>query len=161
MTLDPANAASAQPPDDAPIRSAEDPYLARVDLYRDDPGHGWVTFAGVLLLLAGTLSLIFGLAAVGNSRFVAGHPRYILGNAHVWGWIGVIIGVVQVAVGLGVFAKNQLSRWVGVIVLALSAPAELLTMPSYPFWSLSIFTLCILAMYGLIAHGEKISPLDL
>ena len=59
------------------------------------------------------------------------------------------------------FAKNQLSRWAGVIVLALSAIGELLMMPSYPLWSLSIFILCILAIYGLIAHGEKIASLDL
>ena len=161
MTPDPANTAAIKSTDDAPMQLAEDPCLARVDAYGDDPGHGWVAFAGVLLLIAGILSVILGLAAIGNSRFIASHPRYILGDAHVWGWIGIIIGVIALVVGFGVFAKNQLSRWVGVIVLALSALAQLLMMPSYPFWSLSIFTLCILAIYGLIAHGEKISSLEL
>ena len=161
MTVDPANATAVGSTDDAAARPAEDPYLARVDVHRDDPGHGWVAFAGVLLLIGGILSLILGLAAIGNSHFVVSHPRYIFGSLHVWGWIGIIIGVIALVVGFGVFAKNQLSRWVGVIVLALSALAQLLMMPSYPFWSLSIFTLCILAMYGLIAHGEKISSLEL
>jgi len=143
--------------------SGEDPYAAYApeDKYRDDPGYGWVAFAGVLLLIVGTLTLIYGLAAVGNSRFIASNPHYIIGTLHVWGWIGVIIGVVELAVGLGVFVKNQLSRWVGVVVLALGAIAELLMMPSYPYWSLSLFTLCILAIYGLIAHGKKISSLEL
>ena len=139
--------------------SVEDPYAAYApeDKYRDDPGYGWVMFAGVLLLMIGTLSLIFGFAAIGNSHFLASHPRYILGSLHVWGWIGVMIGLVQLAAGLGVWVKNQLSRWVGVGALAVGAIAELLMMPSYPFWSLAAFTLCILAMYGLIAHGQKIS----
>jgi hypothetical protein len=100
-------------------------------------------FAGVLLLLAGGLSLIDGIAAIGNSHFFASHPRYILGSLHVWGWIGVIIGVVQLAAGFGILVKNQLSRWAGVVVLAGSAIAE---------------PLCILAMYGLVVHGHKISP---
>ena len=55
----------------------------------------------------------------------------------------------------------QLSRWVGVIVLGIGAIVELLMIQTYPFWSLSLFALCILGMYGLIAHGNKISSLKL
>ena len=60
-------------------------------------------------------------------------------------------------VGLGVFAKNQFSRWVGVLVLSLNAVAQLLMIPAYPFWSLSIFAIDFLAIYGLCAHGKRIS----
>ena len=136
---------------------AADPYLAAQDRYRDDPGYGWVAFAGVLLLIIGTLSLILGFAALGNSHFIATHPRYILGSLHDRGWVGVIIGLLAFAAGFGVFVNNQLSRWGGVVVLTVAAIAELLMIQSYPFWSLSMFALCILAMYGLIAHGQKIS----
>jgi phosphatidylserine synthase len=71
--------------------------------------------------------------------------------------VGVIIGLLAFAAGFGVFVNNQLSRWGGVVVLTVAAIAELLMIQSYPFWSLSMFALCILAMYGLIAHGQKIS----
>ena len=67
------------------------------------------------------------------------------------------IGVIQLLVGLGVFVKNQFARWVGVVVLAGNSIAQLLMIPAYPFWSLSIFTLDILAIYGLIAYGKRIS----
>jgi len=142
-------------------RRSADPYAASApeDKYRDDPGYGWVMFAGVLLLMIGTLSLILGIAAVGNSHFIASHPRYIIGTQHGWGRVSEILGIVALIVGCGVFVKNQLSRWVGVVVLAASAVAELLLMPSYPFWSLSIFALCVLAIYGLVVYGEKISSL--
>ena len=59
-------------------------------------------------------------------------------------------------VGIGVFVKNQFSRWVGVVVLAGNAIVRLMMIPAYPFWSLSIFTLDILAIYGLIAYGKRI-----
>ena len=58
------------------------------------------------------------------------------------------------------FVKNQLSRWVGVVALAANAIAQLLMMPAYPFWSLSIFALDILAIYGLLAYGKKIPTLQ-
>ena len=53
-----------------------------------------------------------------------------------WGWIVLIIGMLQLLVGLGVFVKNQFARWTGVVVLSLNAIAQLLMMPAYPFWSL-------------------------
>jgi hypothetical protein len=148
---------AAQPDVGASDQSREDPYLAHIRESEDDPGYGWVRFAGLLLLILGSLSLIFGLAAIGDSQFIAAHPRYILGTRHTLGWTGVVLGVLELAAGFGVLVKNQPSRWVGVAVLALGAILELLAIQSYPFWSLSLFALAILAMYGLIVHGEKIS----
>ena len=41
--------------------------------YDDDHGYGWVAFAGVLLLILGTLNCIEGIAAIGNSHsFIKG-----------------------------------------------------------------------------------------
>ena len=125
----------------------------------DDRGYGWVSFAGVLLLLVGTLNFIEGLAAIGNSSFFVNDQHYIIGDLKTWGWFVLFLGVLQLAVGLGVFVKNQLARWAGVVVLAGNAVVQLLMIPAYPFWSLSLFTLDILAMYGLVAYGKRIGRL--
>jgi hypothetical protein len=69
----------------------------------------------------------------------------------------LIIGILQFLVAWGIAVRNQLARWVGVLVLALNAIAQLLMIPAYPFWSLSIFTLDVLAMYGLIVYGARLS----
>jgi type III secretory pathway component EscV len=66
------------------------------------------------------------------------------------------IDVLELLVGLGVFVKNQFARRTGVVVLAANAIAQLLMMPAYPFWSLTIFAIDILAVYGLIAYGKRI-----
>jgi hypothetical protein len=120
-------------------------------------GDGWVVFAGTLLLLLGTLNFTEGLAASSDSSFFVNNTHYIVGSLNTWGWIVLGVGVVEWLVGLGVFVRNQLSRWTGVVVLSINAIAQLLMMPAYPFWSLSIFTLNLLAMYGLIAYGQRIS----
>ena len=125
--------------------------------YDEERGGGWVAFAGVLLLILGTLNSIEGIAAIGNANFFVHNTHYVFGNLNTWGWVVLCIGVVELAVGFGVFARNQLSRWVGVFILGLNSIAQLLMMPAYPFWSLSIFTLDILAIYGLIAYGQRIS----
>ena len=132
-----------------------DPYAAD-----DERGYGWVAFAGTLLLMIGTLNFIQGLAAISNSHFFATNTHYILGNLNTWGWVVLCIGVIEWCVGVGVFVKNQFSRWVGVLVLGLNSLVQLLMIPAYPLWSLSIFTLGILAIYGLVAYGSRISRRD-
>ena len=126
----------------------------------DDRGYGWVVFAGVLLLILGTLNFIEGLAAIGNAHFFVHNTHYIAGSLNTWGWVVLCVGVVEWAVGCGVFVKNQFSRWAGVGILSINAIVQLMMIPAYPFWSLSIFTLDILAIYGLIAYGKKISSLQ-
>jgi hypothetical protein len=123
----------------------------------DDRGYGWVAFSGVLLLMLGTLNSIEGIAAIGNAHFFVANTHYIFGSLNTWGWIVLCLGVLQLGVGLGVFVKSQFSRWVGVVVLSGNAIAQLLMIPAYPFWSLSLFTLDILAIYGLIAYGQRIA----
>jgi len=118
----------------------------------EDRGYGWVVFAGVLLLILGTLNFIEGLAAIGNAHFFVHNTQYIAGSLNTWGWVVLIIGVIEWGVGLGVFFKNQFSRWAGVVILSLNAIAQLMMIPAYTCWSLTIFTLDILAIYGLIAY---------
>jgi hypothetical protein len=121
-----------------------------------DAGDGWVGFAGVLLLILGTLNLIEGIAAISNAHFFVHNTNYIAGGLNSWGWIVTIIGVSQILIGIGIFSKNQFARWSGVGILSLNAIAQLLMIPAYPFWSLCIFAIDILAIYGLVAYGSRI-----
>ena len=67
----------------------------------------------------------------------------IAGSLNTWGWVVLCIGVVEWAVDWRVIVKSPLSLWVGVIVLGLNAIVQLMMIPAYPFWSLSVFTLDI------------------
>jgi hypothetical protein len=123
----------------------------------EERGLGWIMFSGVLLLTVGTVNVIQGIAAISRAHFYVLNAHYVFGDLRTWGWVAVILGAAQVLVGLGVFAKNQFARWVGVVMLALNAIAQLLMMPAYPFWSLCIFAIDVVAIYGLVAYGKRIS----
>ena len=128
--------------------------------YDEEGGNGWVVFAGVMLLILGTVNFIEGLAAIGNANFFVHNTHYVAGSLNTWGWVVLCIGVIEWIVGRGVFIRSQLSRRTGVVILSVNAVIQLLMLPAYPWWSLCIFTLDILAIYGLIAHGKKISSLQ-
>ncbi|HEY1594182.1 MAG TPA: hypothetical protein VGF74_02200 [Thermoleophilaceae bacterium] len=127
------------------------------DDFVDDGGYGWIAFAGILLFIVGFLNFIEGIAAISNSKFFVHDTKYIIGSLNTWGWVMLFIGIAQLLIGAGVFAKNQFARWAGVFILGLNAIAQLLLIPAYPFWSLAIFTLDILAIYGLVAYGSRLS----
>ena len=123
--------------------------------YDEERGGGWVTFAGILLLIVGTLNTIEGIAAIDRANFFVANTHYIAGDLKAWGWTVLFLGIGQILAGLGVMAKNQLARWAGVALLGLNAIAQLMFIPAYPFWSLAIFSLDILALYGLVAYGAR------
>jgi hypothetical protein len=125
--------------------------------YEDERGEGWIVFAGVLLLLAGVFNIVDGIAAIGRAHFFVANAHYVFGDLRAWGWTTLFLGGALLLVGLGIFARNQFARWAGVVVLSLNALAQLWMMPSYPFWSLAIFAIDVLAVYGLVAHGKRIA----
>jgi hypothetical protein len=122
----------------------------------EDTGYGWVMFAGVLLLVAGTLNTIYGIAAIDKANVFVNDAQYVFADLDTYGWVLLCLGIAQVLVGLGVLAKNQLSRWVGVLVLSLAAIAQMLFIPAYPLLSLAILTMQLFAVYGLIAYGGRL-----
>jgi uncharacterized membrane protein HdeD (DUF308 family) len=118
---------------------------------------GWWVFAGVLLLIAGILNIVYGIAAIGDSKFFTENATFILSGLHTWGWISLIIGVLELIAAFSLFSGGEYGRWVGIFVGSLNAIAALLSIPAYPFWSLAIFALSIIIVYKL-AEGPEGNP---
>jgi hypothetical protein len=118
-------------------------------------GYGLVLFASVLLVIVGCFNLIYGIAAIANSHVFTANAHYVFGNLRTWGWITLIIGALQLLAAAGVLAGNQLARWFGVLVLGLSAIDQMFFIPAYPFWSLMIIAVDVVALYGLCAYGSR------
>jgi hypothetical protein len=143
-TVEPQRGTSSAAPG-APVR----------EYVEDDPGSGWVLFAGTLLVLLAIVNFIDGIAAVSDSTFFVGDAKFVISNLNTWGWVLVGISVVQLFVALGVWMQVTGIRWLGVAIASINAIVQLIFMPSYPFWALCLFTLDILVIYGLVAHGAR------
>jgi uncharacterized membrane protein HdeD (DUF308 family) len=115
---------------------------------------GWWVFAGILLLIAGVLNIIWGIAAIGNSKFSTENATYIVSSLHTWGWVVLILGVLEIVAAFSLFSGGEYGRWFGIFVGSLNAIGALLSIPAYPFWSLCIFALAIIIVYKL-AEGPR------
>jgi hypothetical protein len=120
-----------------------------------ESGAGWVMFAGIMLLIAGVLNLIYGIAAVGNSKFFVHETQYILSGLNTWGWVMIVIGALEIIAAFSIWSGGGFGRWFGIFAASLSAIGALMSMPAYPFWSLAIFAIDILIIYGLAAYGGR------
>jgi len=119
-------------------------------------GAGRVVFAAILLLMVGTLNIIYGIGAVSDANFYVNDTRYILTNLHTLGWVLIAVGIVQLTGGISLFSGNAWGRFVGIAAGVLGAIAALLSMgqSQNPFWELAIFFLCVWVVYGIVVFGE-------
>jgi hypothetical protein len=116
---------------------------------------GWWVFAGVLLLVAGVLNIIYGIAAIGDSKFFTENVTYVFSGLHTWGWILLIIGVLELVAAFSLFSGGEFGRWFGIFIASLNAIGALLAMAgAYPFWALAVFALSIIIIYKLIEGPE-------
>jgi hypothetical protein len=122
----------------------------------DEPeGAGWLLFAGIMIMIAGILNVIWGIAAISNSKFFTANATYILTELKTWGWIVLIIGVAELFAAFSIWAGGQYGRWVGIVAAGANSIAALLSIPAYPFWALCLFAIDILIIYGLAAYGGQ------
>jgi uncharacterized membrane protein len=117
---------------------------------------GWITFAGVMLIIGGSLGLIFGIIAAVNDNWVVFTNRgQVSLDLSTWGWVHIIVGAIVLLAGFGVFTGNILARIVGVAVAVVSLIANFLWLPVYPVWAIIIITIDVLVIWALTAHGGE------
>jgi hypothetical protein len=118
-------------------------------------GYGLLFFATILLLIAGFFNMIYGIAAIANSHVFVTNAHFVFANLRTWGWITLIISVLQLVAAGGILMGNQLARWFAVVVIGLNAIDMMFFVPAYPFWALTIIAVDVVALYGLCAYGSR------
>jgi hypothetical protein len=116
---------------------------------RADRVTGWWVFAATMLGIAGVLNVIWGIAAISDSKFFADGATYILSGLHTWGWVTLVIGALELTAAASLLAGGGFGRFFGIFAAGLSAIGSLLSIDAYPFWSLSVFALSIIIIYQL------------
>jgi hypothetical protein len=118
-------------------------------------GVGSALFAGILMMIAGTLDIIYGIAAVSNSHFFVEDTHFVFSSLNTWGWISIILGTILVIAAFSLFAGGAFGRVVGIIAASIAAIGALLNIGGpHPWWSLGIFAICLIVIHGLAVLGE-------
>jgi hypothetical protein len=117
---------------------------------------GFTVFAAIMMLMVGVFQALQGLIAIFENEFYVQTRNYLFEfDATTWGWIHLVIGLLVAFAGWGLLSGQTWARVVGIALAVLSATANFLFIPYYPFWSLLIITLDIFVIWALTAHGRE------
>jgi uncharacterized membrane protein (DUF2068 family) len=121
----------------------------------DTHGQGLVTFAGVMITIAGVLNTLYGIAAIDKANFYVHNARYVFGDLATYGWFVLGLGILQLFAAFAIWRGTSWGRWFGVAVASVNAILQMLWIPSQPVLALTILTMDIIAIYGLLAYGGR------
>ncbi len=119
-------------------------------------GAGRVIFAAIMLLVVGTINVIYGIGALDDANYFINDTRFILSNLNTLGWVLIILGVIQLTGGFSLFAGNAWGRIVAIVAGTLGALGALFSVGGgNPWWSLAVFALCVWIVWGIIEFGAE------
>ena len=117
---------------------------------------GWIVFAAIMLIIGGSLNLLYGvIAAVNDDWVVFTNRANVYLDLSEWGWVHIILGGVVLLSGIGLLSGNILARAVAVIVASLSLIANFFFIPVYPLWALTVIVIDVLVIWAVTAHGRE------
>jgi hypothetical protein len=122
---------------------------------------GWIGFAGIMLLIIGSIDFFQGLIALFEDEyFVVTASGFLVVDLTAWGWIMLIWGVLLFLAGLGLIAGQEWARWFSIVVVSLNFIAQIgfLGNGQYPVWSLTVMALNIIVLYALTARWTESVP---
>jgi hypothetical protein len=121
---------------------------------------GGAIFAAVMMMIIGLFHIFTGLTAVIRRSFYVVTPHYLLNfNIHGWGIIHLVAGGVLVVAGMYVLSGRPWARAIGIFFVSLSAIANFLFIPFYPFWSLLMIALDVFVIWSLAAYTRRVAEL--
>lgn len=121
---------------------------------------GWVIFAGVLLVVIGSLNVIQGLVALfkDDVNVITESGLLVSTNFTAWGWALLIWGIVMILVGFGLFSGSEVARWIAIIGVIINIIGQFAYFPAFPLWSLIIIGLLAAVLFALTARWEYAKP---
>jgi len=116
-------------------------------------GEGIVVFAAFLLLLAGFIHVTEWIIALASANFYAPNAIEVFGDLRTWGWIQLLVGLLQFTASFAIFAAKQWGRWLGVGIAALSVLSQLFFVNAAPWWAIVVIGIDIIIIYALTRYG--------
>ena len=119
---------------------------------------GWTLFAGTMMVMLGIWWFFAGLVAIIDDDFYVVTQEWVFKfSTTTWGWIHLVVGVIVLISGFGLFTGNVWARAVGVIIAVLAALVAFAWLPWYPVWAIIFIAVSAAVIWALTAHGRDIT----
>jgi hypothetical protein len=144
----------------SPVPVEEDPVTSPTQSPSDNSARNATaftvaTFAGILLLIVGSLQVLEGISAVAKDDvYVAGINYVYEFDITAWGWIHIVLGAIGVAAGVGILMNQTWAQVTGIGFACLSALANFAFLPYYPLWAIVVIAFNVLVIWALAQQAS-------
>ena len=122
---------------------------------------GTTIAAAVILIIGGVCHAMEGFVGLATNEFYVTTQRWIFQfDVTTWGWIHILIGVLAVAAGVGLFSGAVWARTVAVAVAAVSILVNFVWLPYFPVWAVLIIAFDMFVIWALTAHGRDVTVVN-
>jgi hypothetical protein len=118
---------------------------------------GVVTFAAVLFTIGGVFHGIEGLGAIFKKEYF-NEATMLYSNLQVWGWVSLIVGVLQISAAYLIIGRATSGRTLGIVVASISAIATFFSIEAHPLGGVLLIAIDVLIIYGLTVHADAFVP---
>ena len=120
---------------------------------------GVLSFAGVVLLVLGGFQVVEGVTTlIREEAYLVTSDGLMKFDYQVWGWTHLIVGLITVAAGIGVFFGMLWARIVSILIVAALTVFHFVFLASAPLFSSILIGIGIVVMYALAVHGRDVRP---
>ena len=114
---------------------------------------GWIAFAGVYLLIAGTMNGIWGLAALTDRKILV-EGGLAWSTLSTWGWVSVAVAAVQLSAGALVLARKVVGRALAAVIAMGGLFVNFLAIGAYPVWSILALVANGLVLWAVTVYWD-------
>lgn len=116
---------------------------------------GWAAFAGVVMVIVGSLDALWGLGGILNDDIVVvGGQGALVADITLWGWVHLLLGIAVAVTGIGLLTGNSAARWFGVLFVGINAISQIVWFPAAPLWAFLLIMLDVVIIYQLTARWD-------
>lgn len=106
--------------------------------------------AAIVLLVTSLLSIVQGVAALSDDEVLTGGADHTYAfDLTAWGWVHLTIGLLSVAVAVGILAGQSWGFVTGLVVAGASMLANFAFLPAYPLWTSIVIGFDVLVVRAL------------
>ncbi len=113
---------------------------------------GWV-FAAIIILVGGSLNLIWGISALSNKEFFR-EGSLLFESLQTWGWVYLVVGAIQLVVAFMIWQGHGWGAALGMFGSFLAIMVNFLSIGAYPIWSCILIALNFVVLYQLATNWE-------
>ncbi|MGW6546342.1 DUF7144 family membrane protein [Streptomyces massasporeus] len=124
------------------------------------PGDPWaaggLVLGGILMVVYGLFAVLQGIAAIAGDEVYTSFGQYSFEfDLTAWGWIHLIVGVLVVVAGLGLFTGADWARVASAVVVGLALIANFLWLPYQPFWSIIMIVTGLFVLWSVFNYRSS------